>query len=325
MYSREEAAKKIIESGLMLVERGLIARTWGNISARVSDTEFMITPSGMAYDKLTPEMIVTCKIEDCSYEGDIKPSGEKLAHAVAYQNRPDVDFIVHTHQLYGTVAGCVGRSLRGRTDEEKRILGYRVPVAKYAISATAPLGRNVGECIKKHPESNAIFMKAHGVLCMGKDAEEAFLVSKTLEKICRDLIRKNLFMSTASRVIPAEKLPEWSAVNLVETIKQVTGKEHVAFDHSEVVLRCSLLGRTLAPIIDDMAQIGGVSFVSLDPLSEDFMLLAAEELLQKTVVFIKGYGAVIATETEDDIDQFAEEIKRKLKEQLDGDTIIVLS
>ena len=44
MYSREEAAKKIIESGLMLVERGLIARTWGNISARVSDTEFMITP-----------------------------------------------------------------------------------------------------------------------------------------------------------------------------------------------------------------------------------------------------------------------------------------
>ena len=158
MYSREEAAKKIIESGLMLVERGLIARTWGNISARVSDTEFMITPSGMAYDKLTPEMIVTCKIEDCSYEGDIKPSGEKLAHAVAYQNRPDVDFIVHTHQLYGTVAGCVGRSLRGRTDEEKRILGYRVPVAKYAISATAPLGRNVGECIKKHPESNATFM-----------------------------------------------------------------------------------------------------------------------------------------------------------------------
>ena len=302
MYSREEAAKKIIESGLMLVERGLIARTWGNISARVSDMEFMITPSGMAYDKLTPEMIVTCKIEDCSYEGDIKPSGEKLAHAVAYQNRPDVDFIVHTHQLYGTVAGCVGRSLRGRTDEEKRILGYRVPVAKYAISATAPLGRNVGECIKKHPESNAIFMKAHGVLCMGKDAEEAFLVSKTLEKICRDLIRKNLFMSTASRVIPAEKLPEWSAVNLVDTIKQVTGKEHVAFDHSEVVLRCSLLGRTLAPIIDDMAQIGGVSFVSLDPLSEDFMLLAAEELLQKTVVFIKGYGAVIATETEDDIE-----------------------
>ena len=73
MYSREEAAKMIIESGLMLVERGLIARTWGNISARVSDTEFMITPSGMAYDKLTPEMIVTCKIEDCSYEGDIKP------------------------------------------------------------------------------------------------------------------------------------------------------------------------------------------------------------------------------------------------------------
>lgn len=302
MYSKEEAAQKIIEAGLMLVEKGLIARTWGNISARISDTEFMITPSGMAYDKLTPELIVTCKIEDCSYEGDVKPSGEKLVHAAAYKYRDDIDFIVHTHQLYATVAGCVGRSLKGRDDEEKEILGYRVPVAKYAISSTAPLGKNVAECIKKHPESNALFMKSHGVLCMGKDMESAFEVSRTLEKLCRDLIRKNLFMSTKARVVRAEMLPDWSPKEVAEAIKEISGKQYVAFDHSEVVLRCSLLGKSLAPIIDDMAQIGGVSFACIDPKAIDFADQAASELTNKTIVFVKGYGAILATDTEDDME-----------------------
>lgn len=302
MYSREEAAEKIIEAGLLLVEKGLIARTWGNISARISDTEFMITPSGMAYDKLTPELIVTCKIEDCSYEGDVKPSGEKLVHAAAYKYRDDVDFVVHTHQLYATVAGCVGRSLKGRDEEEQEILGYRVPVAKYAISSTPPLGKNVAECIKKHPDSNALFMKSHGVLCMGKDMEATFQVSKTLEKLCRDLIRKNLFMSTKARLVYAEALPDFNPKDIVSAIKEITGKQYVAFDHSEVVLRCSLLGKTLAPIIDDMAQIGGVSFTSIDPAIDDFADQIANELTSKTIAFVKGYGAVIATETEEDIE-----------------------
>ena len=73
-YELQEARELVIRAGLELSESGLIARTWGNISARISDTQFVITPSGRAYEDLTPDQIVITNIEDCSYEGSVKPS-----------------------------------------------------------------------------------------------------------------------------------------------------------------------------------------------------------------------------------------------------------
>lgn len=45
-YTRKEAEEKILEAGRKLLEKGLVSRTWGNISARLSQTQFLITPSG---------------------------------------------------------------------------------------------------------------------------------------------------------------------------------------------------------------------------------------------------------------------------------------
>ena len=80
-YSMEEGKKLVVEAGLKLVRSGLIARTWGNVSARVSDNEFVITPSGIPYEKLTPDDIVPVKIDNCSYDKEgLKPSSEKGVH-----------------------------------------------------------------------------------------------------------------------------------------------------------------------------------------------------------------------------------------------------
>jgi L-ribulose-5-phosphate 4-epimerase len=95
----QKAKELVIEAGLKLVKSGLVARTWGNISARVSDTHFVITPKGRGYETLKPRDIVLLKISDCSYEGDIKPSSEKGIHAAVYRYRQDVNFVIHTQQL----------------------------------------------------------------------------------------------------------------------------------------------------------------------------------------------------------------------------------
>ena len=94
-YSETEARKLVIEAGLRLLENKLIARTWGNISARISKDEFIITPSGKAYDSLTPADLVKVRVSDCSYTGNIKPSSEKGVHAAAYSQRSSVGVIVH--------------------------------------------------------------------------------------------------------------------------------------------------------------------------------------------------------------------------------------
>ena len=68
IFSIEEAKEFVIKAGLELLSAGLVARTWGNISARISDTQFVITPSGRSYDSLTKDDIVVVNIADGSYD-----------------------------------------------------------------------------------------------------------------------------------------------------------------------------------------------------------------------------------------------------------------
>ena len=80
-YDEKEARDLVVQAGHQLLECGLVARTWGNISARISDTHFVITPSGRGYETLQPEDLVLVQISDCAYEGERKPSSEKGIHA----------------------------------------------------------------------------------------------------------------------------------------------------------------------------------------------------------------------------------------------------
>ena len=99
MQEREAKAREaVVEAGRRLFERGLVARTWGNVSARVSEHLFVITPSGRAYEHLRPEDLVLLDCRDLAKLGRQKPSSEKGIHADAYRLRPEVNFVIHTHQ-----------------------------------------------------------------------------------------------------------------------------------------------------------------------------------------------------------------------------------
>ena len=271
-YDKNEAVSLVIEAGHRLVSAGLIARTWGNISARISDTQFVITPSGMAYDRLTPDDIVTVNIADCSYEGDIKPSSEKGIHAESYRLRPDVDFVVHTHQLYATAYGTLGEAL----ESGDALLGGNVPCAEYGISSTKKLKKKVSECIEANPAANAFFMRYHGVLCLGKDCDNAFEISLRLEELCRERVEHALTLTDKTEL---HELPDGLFGKLHESTAIFVSSPAIA----EV---CKKRGR-VRPMIDDMAQIGGVSFPCI---REKGNLKRA--LKGKNAVLIRKGGAV---------------------------------
>lgn len=190
-YEIEEAKRIVVEAGKKLVETGLIARTWGNVSARISDTQFVITPSGRAYEDLTPEEIVVVNIEDCSHEGDIKPSSEKGVHAAAYRHHPTVDFVIHTHQRNATIVSITGMEIRNVYDEFKGVLGDVVPCGAYAMSTTNSLRKKVERCIEMNPSARAIMMMHHGALVMGDDYDHAFALAEALEACCEKVIKDN--------------------------------------------------------------------------------------------------------------------------------------
>ena len=112
-YKETEARELIISAVHRLTEAGLVARTWGNVSARVSEEQFVITPSGLGYEHMQPEDLVLVNISDLSYEGERKPSSEKGIHADAYRLRPEVNFVIHTHQDKASVYGIRGWALSG--------------------------------------------------------------------------------------------------------------------------------------------------------------------------------------------------------------------
>ncbi|MGN0521511.1 MAG: class II aldolase/adducin family protein [Eubacterium sp.] len=190
-YEIEEAKRLVVEAGKKLVETGLIARTWGNVSARISETQFVITPSGRAYETLTPDEVVVVNIDDCSHEGDIKPSSEKGVHAAAYRHHPTVDFVIHTHQKAATIVSITGMEIRNVYDEFKPVLGDIVPVADYAMSTTNSLRKKVEMCMMMNPSSRAIMLMHHGTVCMGDTYEQAFELAETLEKCCEKVIKDN--------------------------------------------------------------------------------------------------------------------------------------
>ena len=130
-------------------------------------------------------------IEDCSHEGDIKPSSEKGVHAAAYRHHPTVDFVIHTHQRAATIVSITGMEIRNVYDEFKGVLGDKIPCAEYAMSTTESLRKKVEMCIQMNPRCRAIMLKHHGTLVMGDDYDNAFAIAENLEKCCEKVIKDN--------------------------------------------------------------------------------------------------------------------------------------
>ena len=151
-YSVDKARELVLKAGLELCEAGLVARTWGNISARVSDTQYVITPSGRAYDTLTKEDIVLVNIADGSYKGEVKPSGEKGVHAAVYELCPEMNFVIHTHQNYASALSVLAKEI---PVEASNSLGSIIPCAGYGMYATELLVNNVKEQVRSYKDSKA--------------------------------------------------------------------------------------------------------------------------------------------------------------------------
>ncbi len=182
-----QAKEIVVEAGKQLVATGLIARTWGNVSCRIDDKQFVITPSGRDYLSLTPDDIVVVNLEDLSYEGDIKPSSEKGLHAQCYMLRGDCNFVTHTHQANASIVSAIGCDVNGITGYSKDIIGDNIPVAAYGLPGTGKLREGVVAALNRS-DSKAVIMRHHGAVCLGADYDDAFKVANEVEKVCAEFI-----------------------------------------------------------------------------------------------------------------------------------------
>lgn len=221
-----QAKLDVVKAGILLCEKGLIQRTWGNVSCRIDENSFAITPSGRDYLSLTPDDIVIVNISDLSYDGDIKPSSEKGVHAACYRLREDCNFVIHTHQTMASVAGLKGYDINHLEGESAAIIGKHVPLASYGLPGTKTLREGVTAAISRS-SSKAILMKHHGAVCMGTDLENAFLVATELEKVCKELFFERYRELTGRTIDTFGSLCEYIANTLSS---EASAEELEAFD-----------------------------------------------------------------------------------------------
>ena len=94
----EELKQQVYEANMRLPELGLVTFTWGNVSGIDRKAGlFVIKPSGVAYEKLTPEDMVVVDLQGRVVEGKLNPSSDTLTHMVLYNEFPNIGGVVHAH------------------------------------------------------------------------------------------------------------------------------------------------------------------------------------------------------------------------------------
>ncbi len=213
-----KAQEQVAATGRQLLDMGLVARTWGNISCRVDENHCAITPSGLDYRQMKAEDTAVLDIESGEWQGNHKPSGEKGVHMAAYRQFSDAGFVIHTHQSYATAIGLSGFDSLDITEEETETLGG-IALAAYGLPGTKKLTGAVTDRLKEG--NHTILMAHHGVLVCGRDKDEAMKRVQLLEEIC--------------------------ARNL----------KNSGENGREAVLKTAELGRPVCAQLDDMAQMIG--------------------------------------------------------------------
>ena len=177
-----EAKVVVCQSGKRLLKEGLVARTWGNVSVRISDTHMVITPSGRPYAELTPDDMVKVNFYTLEFEGTIKPSSELKLHCEVYKNRPHISACIHTHQMYASIVAAAQKDVVVLDPAHQAILGASViKAAPYALPNSKKITFGTEKAIES---ANAALMANHGCVCIGRNLEDVFTVCKTLEDAC---------------------------------------------------------------------------------------------------------------------------------------------
>lgn len=181
MNDRDLYKKQVVEAAQELTRKGYLMATGGNLSVRIAGQEaFAITPSNFDYMKMSADDICVLNFNLETIEGSLPPSVESAMHAVIYQVRPDVQAVVHTHQVYASALTIIKAPIPALFDEQVRFLGRSVEIIPYAPSGTGLLKSAVAKHVKNH--NNAFMMQNHGALVFGHDMERAIHNVEILEK-----------------------------------------------------------------------------------------------------------------------------------------------
>jgi L-fuculose-phosphate aldolase len=184
--SWNDVRQAIVDACKRLEAENLVHGSSGNVSVRLPKTDdgrdlFAMTPSGVPYRVLRPEQVLIVDAEANVVDGDGvgKPSSERKVHFAAYAARPDVGAVIHSHSVYAGALAAAGQDLPPVIDEMVVAIGGAVQCAPYGMPATPQLADSA---IGLMGLRQAVLLRNHGVVGVGRDLDEALAVVGMVER-----------------------------------------------------------------------------------------------------------------------------------------------
>ena len=182
--NEERARNEIIRVMRIVAGQGLVCANDGNISIRLDENHFLVTPSGLYKMTMEADDLVVVNWQNKVIKGrpGLRPTSEILMHLEAYRLRDDIGAALHAHPPYATALTIAGEAFPMNILPEVPVALGIVPIADYATPGTPAMATSIQKPIA---QSNAILLSHHGSLTVGHTLEEALIALERVEHTAR--------------------------------------------------------------------------------------------------------------------------------------------
>lgn len=191
-----ELKKQVYEANMLLPKYSLVIFTWGNVSAIDREKGLVaIKPSGVEYDKLTPDDMVILDLDGNVVEGKLNPSSDTATHLELYRNFENVNAVVHTHSQWATFFAQANRGIAPYGTTHADYFYGEIPCTRRMTESEIngeyelETGKVIVETFKKNninPEYvPSVLVANHGPFCWGKNAVDAVHNAVVLEEVAK--------------------------------------------------------------------------------------------------------------------------------------------
>jgi len=178
--TRESLAQQVIDCCLAMNAQGINQGNAGNVSTRFEDG-FLITPSGMSYQRLQPADIVQVNLDGSSQDW-LKPSSEWRMHRDIYLHHENAAAVLHAHSTFATAVSCLRRDIPAFHYMIAVAGGNDIRCADYALFGTQALSDNMLAALQ---DRRACLLGTHGMICFHDNLDKALWLGVEVETLAR--------------------------------------------------------------------------------------------------------------------------------------------
>jgi L-fuculose-phosphate aldolase len=176
---------QVVATAAAMNAQGINANKAGNVSVRCQrgrQAGFLVTPTGVPYDDLTPEALAFVRLADGVATGPLAPSSEWRFHRDILAKRPEINAVVHTHSPAATALACHGLGLPAFHYMVATAGGTDIRCAPYATFGTQALSDHALAALAGR---RACLLAHHGVIACGGTLDAELTLAVEVEHLAR--------------------------------------------------------------------------------------------------------------------------------------------